>query len=288
MKKPLIEKLAIIGVGLMGGSLAMSLREKGEVGEVVGIGRGVENLKKAKSLGIVDSYTQSIEEGVRGADIVIVAVPVSSIVPLVAKSQSYMKDGTIITDVGSVKGNIVSEIDDILDERLFFVGSHPVTGTEKSGAEAAFPTLYNDSRCIVTPTDKTDKGALKTINEMWEMAGAEVVTMGIDEHDKVLAAISHLPHVVAYALVNTVDGINDFNGNILKYSAGGFKDFTRIASSSPEMWKDICEVNHDAVLDMLNLYLAELTDIKSILESKSYDKLLNTFERSKRARDSIL
>lgn len=287
VKRPLIERLAIIGVGLMGGSLAMILKQKGEVGEVVGIGRSIENLEKAKSLGIVDRFTQSLEEGVKDADVIVVATPVGSIVDVIQRGQPHMKTGALITDVGSVKGGIVREVDEILDPRLHFIGGHPIAGTEQSGADSAFPGLYRGSRCIITPTSRTDETAMAIVSRMWELTDAEVVVMGVEEHDKILAAISHLPHMVAYALVNTVDGIKDFNENIMKYSAGGFKDFTRIASSSPEMWRDICVMNRKAILDMIERYMRELERIKISIEDEAYDSLYTSFKQSKKARDSI-
>lgn len=285
--KPLIDKLAIIGVGLMGGSLALALREKGEVGEVVGIGRGIDNLKEAKELGVIDSYTQNIMEGVKGADVVLVATPVGSIVDIIANNQKHMQDGAIITDVGSVKGDIVEGVDKLLNDRLHFIGGHPIAGTEKSGASAAFPELYQGSRCILTPTKKTDKSALDKVVSMWKTAQAEVVVMGTDEHDKILAAISHLPHMVAYALVNTVDDIKDFEEGIIKYSAGGFKDFTRIASSHPEMWLDICLMNKVAIIDMIDRFAAQLGDIRTMVEKGDAKGLLENFKKSKEARDSL-
>lgn len=287
MEKPLINKLAIIGVGLMGGSLSLALREKGEVAEVVGIGRGLPNLEEAKRLGIIDSYTQNIRDGVKDADVIIVATPVGSIVDIIAENQKHMKDGAIITDVGSVKGDIVEAVDKVLDARLHFVGGHPIAGTEKSGASAAFPGLYRGSRCILTPTEKTDKAALDKVSRMWQAAHADVIVMETEEHDKILAAISHLPHMVAYALVNTVDGVNDFDEGILKYSAGGFKDFTRIASSSPEMWRDICLTNRTALVDMIDRFTAQLGEIKAMVEEGDNSGLLENFERSKQARDSL-
>ena len=287
MKKPLINKLAIIGVGLMGGSLAMRLRKHGEVGEVIGIGRGLDNLIEAKELGIIDHFTQSLEEGLADADVVIVAIPVGSIVQIIKTGQQFMKDGAIITDVGSVKGDIVRGVEEILDKRLSFVGAHPIAGTEKSGASAAFPELYDGSRCIITPSQHSDDVALNKLKAMWELTGAEVVVMDVEAHDKILAAISHLPHIVAYALVNTVDSIKDFDESIIKYSAGGFRDFTRIASSSPEMWRDICMMNKPALLEMMDDYMAELEGMKKMIEANDYEGLVENFHRSKRARDSI-
>ncbi len=282
-----IDKLVVVGVGLMGGSLSLILKEKGAVGEVVGIGRGLKNLQTAKELGIVDSYTQSLEEGVKEADLILVATPVGSIAEIIKNNQQYMKDGAVITDVGSVKGDIVHDVDGFLDKRLSFVGSHPVAGTEKSGATAALSSLYNGSRCIVTPTEKTHTAALEDVKTMWQLAGAEVVVMTAEDHDKILAAISHLPHLVAYALVNSVDGIDDFNENILKYSAGGFRDFTRIASSNPEMWRDICLMNKKAMIDMTERYLGELSQLKEMLAAGDSDGLLQSFQRSKQARDAL-
>lgn len=287
LNKPFIENLAIIGVGLMGGSLAMALREKGAAGKIIGMGRSIDNLETAVRLGIIDGYTQSLKEGLSEADVVVVATPVGSIVDLVGKGQQFMRDGTIITDVGSVKGEIVKGVEEILDKRLHFIGSHPIAGTEKSGASAAFPELYQGSKCILTPTEQCDDEALALVERMWRLTGAEVVIMDTADHDKILAAISHLPHMVAYALVNMVNGIDDFNESILKYSAGGFKDFTRIASSSPEMWKDICLMNRDSLLDMIGRYLLELEGIREMIKNGDTKGLLDSFERSKRARDSI-
>ncbi|MDH3972993.1 MAG: prephenate dehydrogenase/arogenate dehydrogenase family protein [Deltaproteobacteria bacterium] len=287
MEKPLINKLAVIGVGLMGGSLAMILKEKGEVGEVIGIGRGLENLQKAKELGIIDNYTQSLKEGLADADVIVVAIPVGSIASVVQRGQQYMKDGAIITDVGSVKGDIVRDVDMILDSRLSFIGGHPIAGTEKSGADAAFAELYRGSRCILTPSLFSDESALETVKKMWELTGARVAVMDVESHDKILAAISHLPHIVAYALVNTVDGVKDFDESILKYSAGGFRDFTRIASSSPEMWRDICFMNKGALLELIDAYMTELESIKAMINGDDHQGLMENFECSKRARDSI-
>jgi len=287
MKKPIIQKLAIIGVGLMGGSLALSLKNGGYVGEVIGIGRGIENLRNAFNLGIIDKYTQNLKDGVIDADVIVVAIPVESIVDIIDKAQTFMKDGAIITDVGSVKGEIVKNVDKILDSRLAFVGGHPVAGTEKSGADAAFSTLYKGSKCILTPSKSTKGEALEKIKLMWEKTGAEVIVMSTEDHDKILAAISHLPHMIAYSLVNTVDGIDDFDESIINYSAGGFKDFTRIASSSPEMWRDICSMNKTAIVDMIDRYMKELSQLKTLIEEDSHNEILDLFSKSKKARDSL-
>ncbi|HTP66259.1 MAG TPA: prephenate dehydrogenase/arogenate dehydrogenase family protein, partial [Geobacteraceae bacterium] len=225
---PLINRLAIVGVGLIGGSLARALREKGEVGEIVGIGRGEANLQKAVELGVIDSWATDPCEGVRGADLVFLATPVCSIAAIVERIAPVLAPGCIVTDGGSVKEGIVAPCERLMAPGTFFIGGHPIAGTEHSGVEASFATLYEGRRCILTPTERTDGEALRKVTRMWETAGSEVVMMDVLKHDRVVGAISHLPHMVAYSLVNAVEGYDRFEDGILKYSAGGFRDFTRI------------------------------------------------------------
>jgi prephenate dehydrogenase len=204
MSDVLIPRLAVVGVGLIGGSLALALKASGAVGEVVGIGRGLENLQKALELGVVDRFTRDLAEGVSEADLVFLSTPVLTLSEVAAAVIPQMKQGAILTDGGSVKGAVVRAIEPLLPEGIHFVPGHPVAGTEKSGAEAAFPTLYKGRRCILTPTERTDRGALELVRKVWEAAGSEVVVMEVEKHDRILAAISHLPHMVAYSLVNAV------------------------------------------------------------------------------------
>jgi len=280
-------KVAIIGVGLIGGSLAIILREKGIAKNIVGIGRGIKNLETAKKLGVIDSYTQDVKEGVKDCDLVIAAIPVAGIAKVIKEALPSVKKGAIVTDVGSVKKNILDEIEKILPDIVHFVGGHPVAGTENAGVEAAFPMLFQNRRCILTPTKKTNKAALEKVKRLWEIAGSEVILMDAEKHDKILAAVSHLPHVVAYCLVNTISNINDFNESLVKYSAGGFKDFTRIASSPPEMWRDICLLNKDAILDVIQRFQKTLNGLEVMIKKSDGDGLQKEFEKAKGVRDGL-
>ncbi|MBT0653664.1 prephenate dehydrogenase [Geomobilimonas luticola] len=285
---PLIQRLCIIGVGLIGGSLARILREKGEVGEIVGIGRGEANLRRAVELGVINRYETDPVGGVAGADLVFLATPVCSIASVLARIAPHLAPGCIVTDGGSVKGEIVATCEALMPAGTFFVGGHPIAGTEHSGVEASFASLYQGRRCIVTPTAATDPLALHKVVRMWELAGSEVVLMDVEKHDRVLAAISHLPHMVAYALVNAVGGYDRFEEGILPYSAGGFRDFTRIASSDPAMWRDIALMNRESILEMMDFFSRYFAELRSLVDGEDGAGLEDFFARSKEQRDAIL
>jgi prephenate dehydrogenase len=288
VEKLFIPRLAILGVGLIGGSLALALKAAGAVGEVVGIGRGLANLEKALELGVVDRITRDAAEGVRDADLVFLATPVLALPEAAAAIAPHLKRGAILTDGGSVKGSVARAIEPLLPPGVHFVPGHPIAGTEKSGAEAAFATLYRGRRCILTPTDRTDRDALDLVRQVWETTGSEVVLMDVEKHDRVLAAISHLPHMVAYSLVNAVSTYDRYEENILEYSAGGFRDFTRIASSDPTMWRDIALTNRDALLEMMERFERFFAELKEDVRSGEGEKLFEFFLRSKESRDAIL
>ena len=283
-----IDKLAVIGVGLIGGSLALALKEAGAVGHVVGIGRGLPNLETALRLGVVDSYTQDIAAGVAEADVVFLATPVQALGALAKQAMPHLKPGAILTDGGSVKQAVIDAIEPHLRDDVHFVPGHPIAGTENSGAEAAFATLYCDRRCILTPTTNTDAAALDLMQSMWQLVGSQVVIMDVEKHDRVLAAISHLPHMVAYEMVNAVGSYDRYNENILEYSAGGFRDFTRIASSDPTMWRDIALTNREALVEMMEQFEAFIAELKEDVAVGSADRLFEFFRRSKKSRDEIL
>lgn len=285
---PLVNRLAIIGVGLIGGSLARILRDRGEVGEIVGIGRGEANLRKAVELGVIDRYTTDPGEGVRDADLVFMAVPVCSIAAVVERIAPFLAPGCVVTDGGSVKEGIVAPCERLMPAGSHFVGGHPIAGTEHSGVEASFATLYRGKRCILTPTGLTDGDALRKVTRMWETAGCEVILMDVLKHDRVVAAISHLPHMVAYSLVNAVEGYDRFDESILKYSAGGFRDFTRIASSDPAMWRDIALMNRDALLEMMDFFSNSFAELRALVEDGDGEGMRRFFEESKNSRDAIL
>jgi len=288
MAEILIPRLAIIGVGLIGGSLALALKEAGAVGEVVGYGRGKPNLEKALELGVVDRYSRDPLEAVKDADVVFLATPVQTLAEVTRQFLPGLKPGAIITDGGSVKGEVAKSLEPLMPEGIYFVPGHPIAGTENSGAEAAFATLYRGKRCILTPTEKTNPQALALVERMWQIVGSEVVKMSLEKHDKVLAAISHLPHMVAYSLVNAVGSYDHYEENILEYSAGGFRDFTRIASSDPTMWRDIAETNREALLEMMGQFEIFFAELKADVAQGSGEKLFEFFHRSKQLRDAIL
>ncbi|MDH3997534.1 MAG: prephenate dehydrogenase/arogenate dehydrogenase family protein [Desulfuromonadales bacterium] len=283
-----IDKLAVVGVGLIGGSLALALKQAGAVGEVVGIGRGLPNLEKALELGVVDSFTQDLTEGVKDADVVFLATPVQSLGAVSQQAMPHLKPGAILTDGGSVKQAVIDAVEPHLREDVHFVPGHPIAGTENSGAEAAFPTLYKERRCILTPTERTDATALELVQQMWQCAGSQVVVMEVEKHDRVLAAISHLPHMVAYALVNAVGAYDRYDENILEYSAGGFRDFTRIASSDPTMWRDIALTNRSALVEMMQQFETFFAELKKDVANGKDEELFEFFRRSKQSRDEIL
>jgi len=218
---------------------------------------------------------------------VFLSIPVCSIAVMTEKIAPALAPGCIVTDGGSVKGEIVAACEPLMPAGTFFVGGHPIAGTEKSGVEASFATLYVNRRCILTPTAATDTAALKKVTRMWEIAGSEVVLMDTKKHDRVLAAISHLPHMVAYALVNAVGDYDRFDESILKYSAGGFKDFTRIASSDPAMWRDIALMNREGILELTDFFSTYLTNLRTLVERGDAKGLEDFFTRSKGRRDAI-
>jgi len=287
-KEFFIPRLAIVGVGLIGGSLSLALKEQGAVGEVVGIGRGRANLETALRLGVVDRISQDPVAGVQDADMVFLATPVMTLEKVAQTILPFLKSGAIMTDGGSVKGPVVEAIEPHLPERVHFIPGHPIAGTEKSGAEAAFASLFRDRLCILTPTPKTVSSALETVRRMWEVAGSKVVVMDMEKHDRILAAISHLPHMVAYTLVNAVGSYDRYEENILEYSAGGFRDFTRIASSDPTMWRDIALSNSRAILEMMEHFEKFFGELKQIIQNQDSDRLYEYFLRSKESRDAIL
>jgi prephenate dehydrogenase len=280
--------LCIVGVGLIGGSLARILRQKGEVGEVVGIGRGEANLRRAVELGVIDRFSHDLAAGVAGADMVFLATPVCTIADLVRQMAPVLAPGCIVTDGGSVKEEIVMACEPLMPAGTSFVGGHPIAGTEHSGVEASFAELYQGRRCIVTPTAGTDPQSLAKVVRMWELAGSEVVLMDPVKHDKVVAAISHLPHMVAYSLVNAVGGYDRCDEALIKYSAGGFRDFTRIASSDPVMWRDIALQNRTAVLEMMDHFSEYLARLRGMISASDGPAMEEFFARSKELRDGIL
>ncbi|MDX1655850.1 MAG: prephenate dehydrogenase/arogenate dehydrogenase family protein [Candidatus Competibacteraceae bacterium] len=282
-----IERLTIIGVGLIGGSLARALKAAGVVGEIVGAGRRSGPLERALELGVIDRWDTDLPRAVAGADMVLVAVPLGAVFKVIAAVADHLPEDCILTDAGSAKGCVVEDV-----RRVFgrlpsrFVPGHPIAGTEKSGVEASFAELYRNRRVILTPLAETEAEAHEKVRWMWQAAGAEVVDMGVEHHDQVLAATSHLPHVLAYCLVDSLARLDD-RAEIFRYAAGGFRDFTRIASSHPQMWHDICLANRRPLLAMIERFQVDLNRISAALEQGNGETVLEIFLRAKRARDNL-
>lgn len=284
----MIERLCVIGVGLIGGSLARALREAGFCQHIVGAGRSSAHLQKALELGVIDSYETDLAEAVSGADMVCVAVPLGAMQSVFSAIQGRLADGAVVTDAGSAKGNVLDTVRQVFGEVPgFFVPGHPIAGTEQSGVEASFADLYKNRRVILTPVECTDAQAKSRVRAMWEAAGAEVVEMDPVHHDAVLAATSHLPHVLAFTLVDSLVRMTD-EQELFEYAAGGFRDFTRIASSDPVMWRDICLANHDAIQVLIEHFISDLNGIKQAVQDQDSDRLLECFANAKQVRDRFV
>jgi len=283
----MIKKLCVIGVGLIGGSLAIALRRVGYCEEVIGAGRSKERLQVAQDLCVIDSYSTNIAEAVADADMVFVSVPMGAMAAVFKQIDGHLKPGAVITDGGSAKVSVMKDAKEYLKYSYSqFVAGHPIAGTEQSGVEAAFGELYLNRRVIITPTYDTNKRATDKVTAMWQAAGATVESMSAVHHDDILAGTSHLPHLLAYGLVNCLFESND-SENFFKYAAGGFRDFTRIASSDPVMWRDICLSNKKALLDSLGQYQKELDRLKDAITQDDADQLLSYFQSAKKSRDKF-
>ena len=282
----MINSLEIIGIGLIGGSLSLALKQAGQVKHVVGYARNEATREQALSLGIIDTAAASIETAIKGADIIVLAVPMGAMASALAEISQHLTDNTIITDAGSTKADVAKAAADKLGNRISqFVPGHPIAGTEKSGPSAAFATLYQDHKVILTPMKQTDTTAVEAVKMMWQQTGAEVTEMTVEHHDLVLAETSHLPHLLSFNLVGLLAQNEDVD-EVLRYAAGGFRDFSRIASSDPVMWRDICLSNHDAILTLLQQYQQQLAEIEQAIQKQDGDYLMTLFQSAKTARDT--
>ncbi|MBI4697496.1 MAG: prephenate dehydrogenase/arogenate dehydrogenase family protein [Nitrospirae bacterium] len=277
-------RIAIIGVGLIGGSFALALKANGFKGTIAGIGRNRKNLVRAKKLGAIDEYTTVPSIGVRDADLILLATPVGQFVEKTKQIKPFLKNGAIVTDVGSVKAEVIKNIGPLMPGGVCFVGGHPIAGRECSGVNAASAGLFKNTKCIITPDAHTDKKALRKIISLWKALGAKTVIMTPDEHDVIYASVSHLPHVVAYSLVNS---ILDLNGDILGHGGRGLGDMTRIALSPPELWRDICRFNKKHILKSLDHFILSLIRTKKFIKNSDWDRLESEFLRAKAGRGRL-
>lgn len=282
-----VNTVCIIGTGLIGGSLALAIRQAGFCREVIGAGRTEETLVKAVELGVIDRYDTRIPTAVQEADMVVVCVPLGAMRAVFEQINAGKNDDTIITDAGSAKQSVIRDAESVFEDGLQnFVPGHPIAGTEQSGVGSAFPELYQQRRVILTPTGDTSTDALDLVRAMWQAAGAEVETMSAEHHDLILAGTSHLPHLLAFGLVDCLNNLEDID-EIFRFAAGGFRDFTRIASSDPVMWRDICLSNREEVMAMMKRYRGEMEKMYRALEESDGEKLREVFERAKKTRDAF-
>ncbi len=281
-------KVVVVGVGLIGGSFALALKSAGAAGRVIGVGRRIETLERARSLGIVDSIGSFDAATLGDADLVLVAVPVAQTRPVLASLAPLLGASTVVTDAGSTKQDVIEAARAAMGERSArFVPGHPIAGTEHSGPEAAFSGLYRERRVVLTPLPENAPADVARVRGAWEACGAQVEELGAAEHDAVFAAVSHLPHLLAYALVEHVTG-RPGGERLLSFAAGGFRDFTRIASSHPEMWRDICIANRGALAAELSRYESTLDKLRELLERGDSQALEALFERARSARNRWL
>ncbi|MBH0190497.1 MAG: prephenate dehydrogenase/arogenate dehydrogenase family protein [Nitrospira sp.] len=284
------KQVAIIGVGLIGGSLGMILRRKGLADHVVGVGRSLDNLKTAVTVGAIDRYVTDPTDGVQGSDLVILATPVDTYERHLKNWAHRLRPGTIVSDVGSVKGTLVEQSEAAMPAGVHFVGAHPIAGKEKTGVAAGSDQLFKGARCILTPTKRTDPRALEQITQMWEATESILLTMDPHLHDQILGAVSHLPHVAAFALMNALAELRDHQIPALDlagHSGGGLRDTTRIAASSPEMWRDIFLWNRDNVVSFIERYERALEELKQLIKAGDAAGMERVLERAKAEREKL-
>ena len=286
---PLFKRLALIGFGLIGGSIARAARTQGLAGEIVTTARSPATRKRVQELGIVDRVVETNIEAVKDADLVILCIPVGACGPVAAEIAPHLMPGAIVSDVGSVKGMVLRDMAAHLPKTVHFIPAHPVAGTEHSGPDSGFAELFINRWCILTPPPDADPAAVEKLAAFWRALGANVETMAADHHDLVLAVTSHLPHLIAYTIVGTADELEDVTqAEVLKFSAGGFRDFTRIAASDPTMWRDVFLANKDAVLEMLGAFQEDLSKLTRAIRRGDGEALFDHFTRTRAIRRGIV
>jgi len=289
MSEPLFDKIALLGIGLIGSSLARVIRREGLARHIAISTRSASTLARAEELGLGDSYSTDAKAAVKDADLVIVSVPVGSSGAVAADIATALKPGAILTDVGSTKASVIAQMAPHVPAGVHFIPGHPLAGTEKSGPDAGFAELFENRWCIFTPLPDTDPVALEKLSEFWRRCGSNIDTMDPEHHDMTLAIVSHLPHIIAYNIVGTADDLEAVTkSEVIKYSASGFRDFTRLAASDPTMWRDVCLHNKDAILEMLARFSEDLASLQRAIRWGDGDKLFEMFTRTRAIRRSII
>jgi len=287
--KPLFGKVALLGIGLIGSSMAYAMRRGGLAAHIAGYARSPETLEKAKVIGFADTLHDSPRPAVRDADFVVLATPVGTFGALAKEIAGDLTPGAILSDVGSVKTAVIRNVGPHVPKGIHFVPAHPIAGTEQSGPEAGFPELFDGRWCVLTPPPGTDPQAVETVKTLWRRCGSEVEIMDAKHHDLVLAITSHVPHLIAYNIVGTAADLETVTqGEVIKYSAGGFRDFTRIAASDPTMWRDVFLNNREAVLEMLGRFNEDLTALQRAIRWGDGDALFNLFTRTRAIRRGVV
>jgi len=283
------DTVCIIGLGLIGGSIGLSMKKNNFDSKIIGYAKTDKTLSRAVERGFVDDAEKNLVKAVNGADLIILATPLSTFKPIIKEIAPFLKKGSIVTDTGSAKFTVLEELKDLIPKEVEFIPGHPIAGTEESGPDSGFPELFENRWCILTPTKDNSEESVKRIKYFWELLGSKVEIMDALHHDKVLAITSHIPHLIAYNIVGTANDLaNVTDSEVVKYSAGGFRDFTRIAASDPKMWSDIFTYNSEAVLEMLNLFSNDLIKLKESILKKDANMLFSCFEKTRNVRKRII
>ncbi len=289
MTQPMFERIALIGIGLIGSSISHAVRRKGLAQTIVGSARTKATIETALELRLIDGGCVKAADAVKGADLVILGVPVGACGSIAEEIAPNLRQGAILTDVGSVKAAVVRDVAPHVPKGVHFIAAHPIAGTEKSGPESGFAELFDGRWTVLTPEPGTDKAAVEKLKAFWMALGAKVEIMGAEHHDLVLAITSHLPHLIAYNIVNTAEHLQQVtNTEVIKFSAGGFRDFTRIAASDPTMWRDVFLNNKEAVLEMLGRFSEDLTELQRAIRFGDGDKLFRLFAAARSIRRGII
>jgi len=288
-KKPIYDSICLIGLGLIGSSIGLDVHKKNLANHVSGYARSEKTRQIAKKIGFVDSIHESAADAAQDADLIIICAPVGAMAEIAKEIAPVLKEGTTVTDVGSVKQAVIEAIGPHLSDKVNFIPAHPIAGSEKSGPESGFAELFQDRWCILTPVETASPQSIEKLKSFWKALGSSVEIMSPKHHDSVLAITSHLPHLIAYSIVSTASDLEDVTqSEVIKFSAGGFRDFTRIAASDPTMWRDVFLTNKDAVLEMLGRFSEDLSALQRQIRWGDGDALFDLFTRSKETRNNII
>jgi prephenate dehydrogenase len=280
----MFDRITILGVGLLGASFALALKKNRLCSTITGYGRSGENLQRAKERNIIDSFEQDPVAACRDSDLIMLSAPVGSFPGLAKAIAPALKKGAVLTDVGSVKGMLVREIEKMMPKDVHYIGGHPIAGSDRSGIDSANAELFRNARCVITPTENSDPSALDKIQNLWKALGSEIIILNPEEHDRIYASVSHLPHLIAYAMVNTVAEIDR---SYLDFSGKGFMDSTRIACSSEDLWNDICLFNRDNLIEALAVFQKKLDMLDQYLKAGDSDSLKAEFRKARTLRENI-